>query len=67
MLNADRSDISANQTTIKSKDLEIGKDYFVLFQNRCAASNMKNIYINKVLDDKSVSNDVCGGEGIIAT
>ena len=57
VLNADRADIAEDQTTIRSKELEIGKDYFVLFQNRCAAFNMKHIYIDKVLTGGTAPND----------
>lgn len=51
VLNESGSSILDNQTSISSKTLEIGKDSYVLFQNRCAATNMKYLSIEKVLDE----------------
>ena len=53
----DDSIIDGNQTTIESEILTVGENYVVNFQNRCAATNMKHLIIEKKMQEGSTSDD----------
>lgn len=47
IVNQDDVDVADGQTSKRSKELTIGTDYMVNFKNRCAATNMKHLVIEK--------------------
>ena len=53
----DESIIGENQESISSKTLEIGTNYYAKFLNRCAASNLKHLSIEKAFDENSLLED----------
>ena len=53
----DDSIIDSDQTEIESTILTVGENYFVNFQNRCAATNMKHLIIEKKMQEGSTSNE----------
>ncbi|WP_411336574.1 SpaA isopeptide-forming pilin-related protein [Ruminococcus gauvreauii] len=59
--------VGEDQTTIRSEELTIGTDTIVNFKNRCAATNMKHLLIQKTVaggatDDTYTMRVTLGGE-----
>ncbi len=54
VVNEDPQDVG-NRTEIGSKILNVGENHIVNFQNRCAATNMKHLIIEKTLEGSSDS------------
>ena len=49
--------VDSARTEIESTILTVGENYFVNFQNRCAATNMKYLFIEKKMQEGSTSDD----------
>ena len=51
IVNENDVDISEGETFVQSKELIVGENYAVTFQNRCAATNMNHLVIHKKLEN----------------